>query len=435
MKKQMKRVLALFMSCTSMLGASSIAFAVSSSTSTTTISEDIIRGENTKTDLNTNDFNIKNVNSAKKTISASATYLQLRDLGFTHNGACGIMGNIKQESTFNPNLEFERSDGSGGYYGLFQWNYDADSTVNTEMSRLMAYCRANNLDYTNASSQLDFLQNDLKKGNSTTGRAFQYPKIWDILQRSSSTPEICASVFCVGYERCVGGADNYSYKNLYWPYKSSINYNYQQLEKRISYSNQFSNQFAKYKNNWSNLDASGSQKKFKDVKSSDYYANAVAWGTRRKITSGVTDNTFSPNSTCTRGQVAQMLTQMERLTTKTSMKNPFKDVKSSAWYYKAVMKVYSNGIMNGVSSNLFQPESACTRAQVCQTLYSLNGSPKTSGRLPFKDVKSSAWYYDAVRWAFQEGIISGTSSSTFAPDKNCTRAQLITILYNYTCKS
>ena len=108
----------------------------------------------------------------------------------------------------------------------------------------------------------------------------------------------------------------------------------------------------------------------------------------------------------------------------------FQDVSAAAWYREAVDYVSDNGIMTGTGSATFSPDSTLTRAQLCQILYNLEGSPTPpTGR--FKDVPLDAWYRKAVDWAAGEGIVSGTCNETFSPDRPITREQTMAILYRY----
>lgn len=117
---------------------------------------------------------------------------------------------------------------------------------------------------------------------------------------------------------------------------------------------------------------------------------------------------------------------------KPSTKFPFTDVKSGTWYYNAVKYTYDNGLMNGVSDTKFDPEGTMTRGMLVTVLYRYDGSPSVSGKSnPFKDVKSGAWYTDAVKWAYANGITMGTSATKFSPDDKITREQIVTIFYRY----
>ena len=107
----------------------------------------------------------------------------------------------------------------------------------------------------------------------------------------------------------------------------------------------------------------------------------------------------------------------------------FQDVADKAYYYDAVYWAVDANVTNGITAAKFGPDSACTRAQVVTFLYRINGSPKSGGSTPFKDVKAGQWFYDAVLWANQAGIVQGTSSTTFSPNESCTRGQIVTMLW------
>ena len=111
--------------------------------------------------------------------------------------------------------------------------------------------------------------------------------------------------------------------------------------------------------------------------------------------------------------------------------NMFNDVSSSAWYAEAVEYVYDNGLMTGVSGSSFAPNNTLTRAMVVQTLYAMAGKPEVSGSESFADVASNDWFADAVTWASANGIVNGYSAAQFAPGDPVTREQLALILYGY----
>ena len=110
---------------------------------------------------------------------------------------------------------------------------------------------------------------------------------------------------------------------------------------------------------------------------------------------------------------------------------PFTDVMEGDWFYDAVVYAYETGLMDGVGDNLFAPNSQTTRAQLVTILYRLAGQPAVSGDLPFPDVESGTWYTDAVAWAAQNGIVNGVSDTEFAPGDDISREQLAAILYRY----
>lgn len=111
--------------------------------------------------------------------------------------------------------------------------------------------------------------------------------------------------------------------------------------------------------------------------------------------------------------------------------HPFYDVAKESWYNDAVDYVYKNGLMSGTSSNTFSPDANMSRAMMVTVLYSLAGKPTTGTSEPFMDVSSSDWYYSPVVWAYKNGIVAGTSANTFSPDSNITREQMVAIFAKY----
>lgn len=167
---------------------------------------------------------------------------------------------------------------------------------------------------------------------------------------------------------------------------------------------------------------------FVDVSQSAYYQAAVDWAVANEITAGTSGTEFSPDETCTRAQAVTFLWRANGQPNTTG-NNPFADVAAGSYYADAVQWAVANGITSGTSATTFGPDAPVTRAQVVTFLYRNAGSPSTSGNTLFADVPTDAYYRDAVRWAVSDGITTGTSSSTFSPDENCTRAQIVTFLY------
>ena len=115
--------------------------------------------------------------------------------------------------------------------------------------------------------------------------------------------------------------------------------------------------------------------------------------------------------------------------------NPFTDVSSDAYYFNAVLWAVDNGITNGTSATTFSPDASCTRAQMATFLWRNAGSPAPTGSTnPFADVPAEAYYATAVQWAYEQEITGGTSATTFSPDADCTRAQMVTFLYRFFVK-
>lgn len=171
---------------------------------------------------------------------------------------------------------------------------------------------------------------------------------------------------------------------------------------------------------------------FKDVPVGSWFYLPVMWACDNGISEGTGQGMFSPNTTCTRGQIVTLLWRAAGQPEPSSNKNPFTDVKSTSYYYKAILWASENKIASGVSSSKFSPDTACTRSQVVTMLYRAAGSPPVDDvKNPFTDISVNAYYYKAVLWAATNGITSGISKTTFAPDSVCTRAQIVTFLYNY----
>ena len=160
-----------------------------------------------------------------------------------------------------------------------------------------------------------------------------------------------------------------------------------------------------------------------------YQVNAVTVTDRFGDAVQVTENADGTYTfTMPNGQVTITATFVE---TEAPVGEPFLDVNEGDWFYDAVAYAYENGIMDGVGGNRFAPNSATTRAQLVTILYRLEGQPAVSGDLPFTDVEAGTWYTNAVVWAAQNGIVNGVGDDTFAPGNDLTREQLVTILYRY----
>lgn len=168
---------------------------------------------------------------------------------------------------------------------------------------------------------------------------------------------------------------------------------------------------------------------FTDVAEGAYYADAVAWAIQNKVTSGVSATTFAPNASCTRGQMVTFLWKAAGSPEPKSLTTAFTDVKSGAYYEKAVAWAVENKVTTGTSATTFSPDATVTRGQSVTFLWKANNSPAAEGTSAFADVAASAYYASAVNWAVEKGVTSGMSATTFAPNSNCTRAQIVTFLY------
>lgn len=165
-----------------------------------------------------------------------------------------------------------------------------------------------------------------------------------------------------------------------------------------------------------------------DVPSNAYYADAVAWAVEKGITNGTSDTTFSPDVSCTRAQVVTFLWRAAG-SPAVSSTTGFTDVDGNSYYAQAVAWAVANGITNGTSDTTFSPDAVVTRAQVVTFLWRYEGSKDAGSRSGFADVDAGAYYAGAVDWAVEHGITQGTSNTTFSPDADCTRGQIVTFLY------
>jgi uncharacterized repeat protein (TIGR02543 family) len=167
--------------------------------------------------------------------------------------------------------------------------------------------------------------------------------------------------------------------------------------------------------------------KFSDVSTSAYYYDAVKWAVENGVTDGVSATLFAPYESCTRAQIVTFLWRAAGSPEPKTMSS-FADVPASAYYAKAVAWAVENGITNGMTDTAFAPDATCARGQSVTFLYrALKGT--ASGSASFTDVKSDAFYADAVNWAVASDVTNGTSATTFSPNADCTRAEIVTFLY------
>ena len=171
---------------------------------------------------------------------------------------------------------------------------------------------------------------------------------------------------------------------------------------------------------------------FVDVATGSYYEDAVDWAVENGITKGTDDTHFSPDGICTRAQAVTFLWRTAGSPKPETRTMPFTDVPVGSYYYDAVLWAVENGITKGTSDTTFSPNMTCSRAQIVTFLWRSEKSPAAGTANPFADVKSTAYYADAVLWAVKENITKGTTNTTFSPDADCTRAQIVTFLWR--CK-
>ena len=172
-----------------------------------------------------------------------------------------------------------------------------------------------------------------------------------------------------------------------------------------------------------------SENPFTDVPSGAYYEDAVIWAVNNGITGGTSATTFAPDGFCTRAQAVTFLWRAAGSPTPKSAAMPFTDVPAGSYYYDAVLWAIESGITKGTSDTTFSPNANCSRGQIVTFLWRSQKSPDAAAANPFTDVAANAYYTSAVLWAVEKSITGGTSATTFSPSANCTRAQIVTFIY------
>ena len=172
-----------------------------------------------------------------------------------------------------------------------------------------------------------------------------------------------------------------------------------------------------------------SEDPFTDVPSGAYYEDAVIWAVNNGITGGTSATTFDPNGFCTRAQAVTFLWRAAGSPAPKSAEMPFTDVPAGSYYYDAVLWAIENGVTKGTGDTTFSPNANCSRGQIVTFLWRSQKSPDAAAANPFTDVAADAYYTSAVLWAVERNITGGTSATTFSPSANCTRAQIVTFIY------
>ena len=169
------------------------------------------------------------------------------------------------------------------------------------------------------------------------------------------------------------------------------------------------------------------EKLFADVSAEEYYYEAVKWASENGVTGGIGENLFGAKLPCTRAQIVTFLWRAAGSPEPKGMSG-FVDVSADAYYAKAVAWAVEQGIVSGTSATTFSPDAVCTRAQSVAFLYRAFGTraEKAAG---FSDVSVDAYYADAVAWAVENGVASGIGGGLFAPDQDCARGQIVAFLY------
>ena len=167
---------------------------------------------------------------------------------------------------------------------------------------------------------------------------------------------------------------------------------------------------------------------FRDVPTDAYYYEAVKWAQKKGITGVIGDGLFGPNQPCTRAQIVTFLWRAAGSPEPEGTAAGMTDVAAGSYYEKAVAWAIENGITTGTADGRFAPDATCTRAQGMTFLFRASKA-SADGAPAFSDVAADAYYAEAVKWATDNGITNGTTSSTFSPGSGCTRAQIVTFLW------
>lgn len=333
-------------------------------------------------------------------------------MGYNTAAACAIMANIYCESSFVPtNLQnsYEKSLGytdatytaavdDGSYtnfvrdkagYGLCQWTYWS------RKQGLLDYAKEAGTSIGDLYMQLGYFGVEFvgsKAGNYVAAVPNTADGAYD-----------AAYYFCEVFENPSQVADEKSVyrgnlaKNTYWP---------EYCEKA----------------------APGTP--FYDVKETNYFYKPLLWGLENNIVSGTSPTTFSPYDSCTRAQAVAFLWRSQGRPEPTNKNNPFVDVEKGTYYYKAILWAVENNVIAGTSPTTFSPHDTVTRAQFVTFLWRYAGRPEPESTYnPFTDVPSSKYYYKAVLWASENKITAGVQPNLFGSNEDCTRGQVITFLY------
>lgn len=171
--------------------------------------------------------------------------------------------------------------------------------------------------------------------------------------------------------------------------------------------------------------------RFDDVQDpTRFYYDPVYWASRRGVAAGVSADSFAPDALCTRAEIVTFLWRTVGSPETGDGGTGFSDVRSGAYYEKAVRWAVKTGVTSGTEAGKFSPDEVCTRAQAVTFLHRAAGKPKAKGTgAAFKDVRPGSYYSDAVLWAAERTVARGVSSTRFCPNEVCTRAQVVTFLW------
>ena len=167
---------------------------------------------------------------------------------------------------------------------------------------------------------------------------------------------------------------------------------------------------------------------FEDVTESDFYFNPVLWAVENNVTSGRDATHFAPHETVQRSEAMLFFYAAKGSPQFTTTKSPFKDVKKKHWFYDAVLWAVENKITSGTDATHFSPNKTCIRSEILQFLYAAMDKPKYTIENPYSDVKDKHWYKDGAIWAYEKGLEKG-GNGKFKAKTPCTRAYVVTYLY------
>lgn len=172
---------------------------------------------------------------------------------------------------------------------------------------------------------------------------------------------------------------------------------------------------------------------FADVESDDWYYAPVLWGTQNKVVNGLTANTFGPKENCTRAQIVTFIWRAEGEPLAENRNHSFKDVEEGKYYYEAMLWAVEQGIVTGRTTEEFAPNATCTRSEMVTLLWRHAGKEEPqSDSSPFTDIISTKWYYKAAIWSYENKVVNGHGDGTiFAPNNTITRSETVTMLYRY----
>ena len=171
---------------------------------------------------------------------------------------------------------------------------------------------------------------------------------------------------------------------------------------------------------------------FTDVEEGKWYYDAVAWGSKHGVVNGLTETTFGTKENCTRAQIITFIWRAMGKPEAASADYTFKDVEEGKYYFDAMLWGVENGIITGYNEDTFAPDDKCSRSQMATFIWRLAGEPEVAAEVsPFPDVGTGKWYTAAAIWAAEQEVVTGYSDGTFGPKNDVLRSETITMLYRY----